>query len=438
MSADRQPIRLALVGFYERHRATLDVLFQGPGRGCCAIVGHAQAQAAIIDIDHSGGITAFEEFRRANPGLPTVIVSIYEKNRIESELFLRKPVKIDEMLHAIAALRARLPAGDTTPSRTNGPASQPTVMPREMPPAAAPPRAVPTAVSRATREAPTVAAPRHAGAAARAAAERARKADQTRATRPPASLPAAASTTPPTSEPVPATTAEECALCGTGPDIDCTDPRAVAALWFAADRSLYAAVRTAIRHARRDRMRYLLSRAGRPLLCADGAREEVLLSIPKDELRRLCAEEDAAATLAVRRVPEAIGTEQVLPMESVLWEMALWTYRGRLPAGTDLAARVKLSRWPNFTRLTEIPQALRIAALLSQQALTLPFVAEALRIPQRYVFAFYGAAYELGIAEQIERTSPPSSAPIVAEEPSTSTVFGRLWRRLRGMLQHAE
>jgi hypothetical protein len=108
MAADRHPVRVELVGFDERHRATLDVLFQGPGKGACTIVAGGQAQAAIIDVDRIGGLAGWEAYRRTHPDAPTAIVSIYDKNRVDGEIFLRKPVKIDDMLYAVAAIRARL------------------------------------------------------------------------------------------------------------------------------------------------------------------------------------------------------------------------------------------------------------------------------------------------------------------------------------------
>ncbi|MBI5618632.1 MAG: hypothetical protein HY943_20335 [Gammaproteobacteria bacterium] len=564
MAADRHPVRVELVGFDERHRATLDVLFQGPGKGACTIVAGGHAQAAIIDVDRIGGLAGWEDYRRTHPHAPTAIVSIYDKNRVEGEIFLRKPVKIDDMLYAVAAIRARLlgtaaptaraepvttsaftrsaadpksetvwpqavprsvlraraaAAGDTPaapqPVAVAGPAARPAPRPVPVPAAIEEPitrtRMMASAAARAAANDGARAAPpsepatatrRHFGVAARSSAVRVRIPDPERATQsvpsrigagpgldpqtfapqlaalgkaareaqtalsphsavaasapavPVAPLPLAVAPTardgdksvaipPPLSAgplPVapPTTTPEERALCGSATDIDCMDARAVEGLWFDAEQSPYAAVRTAIRNAQRDRGYWLLVHEGRTLLCADGVRQEVILHVPKDEIRRLCAEEGQAGKATMRRVTQALGAGLTLPIEAVLWEMALWTYRGRLPAGTDLAQRVKLTRWPNFTRLIEIPESLRIAAILSQQALTLPFVAEALHVPQRYVFAFYGAAHALGIAEKVQREVPAALVPDAEPEaePPTVNVFTRMWARVRGLFGH--
>ena len=79
-------------------------------------------------------------------------------------------------------------------------------------------------------------------------------------------------------------------------------------------------------------------------------------------------------------------------LDSFLWQVSLWTARGRLPKGTDLNKDVILLHWPNFTRLVVTPYALKISALWMSQPHSLLETAQILEIPQRYVFAFYSAA----------------------------------------------
>lgn len=90
-------------------------------------------------------------------------------------------------------------------------------------------------------------------------------------------------------------------------------------------------------------------------------------------------------------------------LDTFIWKVALWSSRGRIPQNLNLNTPVYLSEWPNLTRLAAIPHAVRIAALLSQQPQTLSELANNLKIPQRYVFAFYSAANALGISENCKR-----------------------------------
>jgi len=91
--------------------------------------------------------------------------------------------------------------------------------------------------------------------------------------------------------------------------------------------------------------------------------------------------------------------------DEFLWKMALWTSRGKLPRHIDINKPVYLSEWPNLTRLQMFPHALDIAAVMSQQTMTLSNIVAQLGIEQRYVFAFFSAAYTLGIAGTTSRQS---------------------------------
>ncbi len=79
-----------------------------------------------------------------------------------------------------------------------------------------------------------------------------------------------------------------------------------------------------------------------------------------------------------------------------IWKLSLWTARGRLPKGIDLDSPVSLNSWPNFTRLVQIPHALRISAYWIEGPKTLRSMAESLFIEQRYLFSFFTATYMTG------------------------------------------
>ena len=100
------------------------------------------------------------------------------------------------------------------------------------------------------------------------------------------------------------------------------------------------------------------------------------------------------------QLAQVVNPKALFSIDSFVWELALRTAHGRVPSNTDLQAPVYLKRWPNMTRLTLIPHALRIAALWINQPRSLIETARVLEIPQRYVFSFYSAAYALGLASQ--------------------------------------
>jgi hypothetical protein len=137
----------------------------------------------------------------------------------------------------------------------------------------------------------------------------------------------------------------------------------------------------------------------------------VRTDLPRQALRELCLSERLADSPRIETLPREAhraGTAERTIWESAeafLWQTALWTYRGRLPAGTAVHGRVYLARWPNLTRIAEVPHAARIASLWLSQAVSLAFTVEVLAVPQRYVFAFYGAAHAVGLAGQARRAS---------------------------------
>jgi hypothetical protein len=92
---------------------------------------------------------------------------------------------------------------------------------------------------------------------------------------------------------------------------------------------------------------------------------------------------------------------------------------------------VFLSRWPNLTRVLELPNAVRIAAIWTEQRLSLAFTAEILKIPQSHVFAFYGAAYSAGLAGPAQRSEDVVIAEAAVEPNSRRGLFAKILDRLR-------
>ncbi|MCG2635109.1 MAG: hypothetical protein J4A00_09425 [Gammaproteobacteria bacterium] len=141
-------------------------------------------------------------------------------------------------------------------------------------------------------------------------------------------------------------------------------------------------------------------------------RHQVLTSFDNESLIRLCQESRQDAPSSVEWLTDA-EVETVLAnpqssagirnLEPLLWSVAVWSARGRLPEGADPAQRVYLSRWPNFPRLLETPYAMQVAALWVQQAMSLEFLVDTLKIPHQSVYDLYTAAWSIGLAGPARR-----------------------------------
>ena len=84
-------------------------------------------------------------------------------------------------------------------------------------------------------------------------------------------------------------------------------------------------------------------------------------------------------------------------LDETLWLAGLLTASGRLPIDTDPNRPIYLRHWPNLTRLSAIPHAVRIAALWSLRGASILETASTLGIAQRHVIAFYNGALALDL-----------------------------------------
>ncbi len=116
--------------------------------------------------------------------------------------------------------------------------------------------------------------------------------------------------------------------------------------------------------------------------------------------------------------PSALGEEEMQAIaasetskvrtgsiECFMWDLAVRTANGRVPDGTDLNAPVVLHRWPNLTRLSRIPNAMRMSAFWTQQPVSIRCVAEKLAIPLSNVMTFYSAATAIGLMNMARRSA---------------------------------
>jgi hypothetical protein len=125
----------------------------------------------------------------------------------------------------------------------------------------------------------------------------------------------------------------------------------------------------------------------------------VCSSLSETALRELCCGAMFSETLVVVQTHAVSPQDYCSDFDELLWKLALWTSRGRLPRGTDPAAAVRLRRAPDFPRFLVTPHAASICRLWLEKAVGLVESAACLRVPQRYVFALYCACLMLELLE---------------------------------------
>ena len=126
-----------------------------------------------------------------------------------------------------------------------------------------------------------------------------------------------------------------------------------------------------------------------------------------------------------------------IDIDSFLWDLALWTYRGSLPVNTDLNNKIIITYWPDLPRLTPVPNAMRIASLWVSCPMTLRETIDVLKIPQQDVFNFYVATFTLGLVRQSDQADNESKSgklykPVVKSEKNQREFYLRILKHLKG------
>ena len=419
-------IRLHALNLGDRVRARFEHLFGAAGRGAGLLVNESVAEAVLVDMDTDDAAQCLAAYRQRNPARPALLLARIPPAAAPGDEVLLKPVVIRDLLRALQHLREALERYADADGYQH---ADTVALPGR-------PAAIEDAVSAAVTPDET-----RAGAGI----------EQGEVEYTPTVVVARRSLAAESSSlDAPGETASKYAasageiarwadLCGSREDVDPHDDEAVTGLWLSADGLLLPRLAAAARQAI-EGQRALEVHAGRLKIVLDGAGDHAWADNDAASVRALCAGGPVAGDMTVVPAgkPKAVllnrsgnPTAHWPTVESAVWQVALWTYRGQLPAGTSLDERVYLSRWPNFTRLVELPHALRIAAVWVEQPMALAATAALLGLPQRYVFALYGAAHALGLSGPARRgadhlfETPP--AMLVPHRP----LLGRLVRRLR-------
>lgn len=119
----------------------------------------------------------------------------------------------------------------------------------------------------------------------------------------------------------------------------------------------------AFRKAAQQQQSSMISVNGQAILAVFPTIQRVRIEVDADQLRRLCGGE---GDIAVRALPEgADGQERAnATITSTMWQIALWTADGRLVQPINPNTIFRLKCWPNLTRLTELPESMRLSAFL--------------------------------------------------------------------------
>lgn len=407
------PVKIGAAGLDARTRNAIELFLKVRFSAQYVLVEPEEADFWMIDLDSVNGRDLWVAHTKEYPGVPPILLSIHEKQE-ENAYCVRKPMSMAAAVAVLEQVTKGRTAKEVDTSRDRSSqevVSTPAVsaaavtgrspMDRELsaqsglaPPAGSGHHVREKALEVHTTE--SIGTIQTAVAAGGAISQRPSVDDAQFSRRPrvPASFQAA-------------TRLDERQthmFIGSAPDIDPDDPHQVASAQFDPDRFLVGLVSRATAQAMRTGQQLRVSgREG--VIVVQPEAEQFVVDIKSSLLRSLAAV-PLSQEMSIQPLNGAETMEGTIwPFDRFQWMLTLWAARGRVPVGTDLRTPVRLTHWPNLTRLELFPNAMRIASLWSQQATSLLDTATALNIPQRYVFAFFSAAHGLGMVEILSKAS---------------------------------
>ncbi|MFO1303575.1 MAG: hypothetical protein U1F54_07570 [Burkholderiales bacterium] len=385
--------RIVVIGMNDRAFATLARLFMGPHWRDCELIGSGEPDMAIVDLDTPQPDVTWASFRARHPTLPTLVMSLRPQSR-EGARAIFKPVGEEALRKVITELKRDIVTGNLQRRKAHDDAAPAEAVPQKT---AARPSRLPSTFAPIAQRPADEAPARSTGSAA-------------------------AALDPEFDE----------RHCGTAADVDLRSPDGLEGASYDPSRFFQGMFEQAISHVVKTGQPLAIDGLPAPFVIVPGARPRIDTHLRDAVLRSVCIlplKRGALRLRAAARTPEA--SDASLPTaESVLWQVALWTARGRLRRDVSPIVSAWLDHWPNFTRLVETPHAMRIAAVLASGARTPEEVCRDLRVAQRHVFSVLSAAAATGNL----RAAGPVPLQAIPESTKAATPSRGVLARILGRL----
>jgi hypothetical protein len=129
---------------------------------------------------------------------------------------------------------------------------------------------------------------------------------------------------------------------------------------------------------------------------------------------------------------------EVLRLEDLLWEATLHASQGQLIEGLRKYDVVQLTRWPNLTRVSLTPNAMRICALLTRFPSGIYLSQVILNVDEAEINSVCSAAQVIGIVKLLNRkfeidseeVAIAESKKLAVNDSNSGKFFGRLLAKL--------
>lgn len=403
-TAKSQPLRVAAIGLDEKMNNALRMFFQGPCHNACILVPEDSAELSIVDLDGYDGTQQLEKQRKQFPQRPVIVLSLCQKE-VDDTILLRKPVKPTLLFEAIDKAKEQLYQATEKSARKG------LLEDQKYP-------SIPITESVINTPFKNI-----------LSIERSASDTESQSTKSGRSTPSTHRAAMYLDE------RSACAYIGSARDIDPADRQQVAKAQYDPNSFFQSYLKQAVSTAERQDCHIAIECPQGSITVAPKS-QSASMNISAQRLRTLSSVPVAEGTMSlspVKHIEQSAEPKdnRVVELDELIWRTTLWASRGRVPTGTSLVTPVVMRRWPNLTRLTVIPNALRIAALWGKAPYPLLETAKFLGIPQRNVFAFYSAAHAIGLVELVAGDSVGTRDPESAITKERAGLLIRMLNRLR-------
>ena len=156
----------------------------------------------------------------------------------------------------------------------------------------------------------------------------------------------------------------------------------------------------------------------KPVLAIFPSTQRVWIAVPPEQLRELCRQEHP--NIKLKNIPDEnnIQDRANATVTSTMWQVALWTANGRLVHPINPNTVFKLKSWPNLTRLTPLPETMRLSAFLTKTSVSLNMLYKLMPLDMADILNYIAATY---LTDYLEVTQQVHEAPS-AQSATRATV----------------
>lgn len=152
----------------------------------------------------------------------------------------------------------------------------------------------------------------------------------------------------------------------------------------------------ALRFAKNSKQDIAILHKGKPILIVFPSIQRVLLTETAARIEELCGDDHAEVKCKIVPNNPQWRKKAKVTVMSCLWQVSIWTARGRLiyPLAPDTSFTLK--SWPNLTRLAHIPESIRLSAFLTKTSVNLNVLYKVMPLGMKDILNYLAATYTTG------------------------------------------